>query len=123
MLIMDDFNYFPSVINSVQASIIHIFTGNASTSQIVIDIFKKGILYNQNRKLITKFKLSLKYFLDETTLKKLISSLFKIFTMSTANLENEQNMESSGFHESSNVNSTSFYSHFKLCYYHIFFLI
>ncbi len=49
MLIMDDFNYFPSVINSIQASIIHIFTSNASTSQIVVDIFKQGkIFLNSN---------------------------------------------------------------------------
>lgn len=80
-LMVEDFNYFPSIINSVQTSILHIFTVNTNASQIVVDFLKE----------------------DEVILKKLFNSMFKIFSMSTNNLENEQDMESSSFHESSNI--------------------
>lgn len=39
-LMMEDFNYFPSVINSIQTSILHIF--KSSSSQTVVNILKQG---------------------------------------------------------------------------------
>ena len=41
-LMIEDFNYFPAVINAIQASILHIFTMNSSTSQSAIEILKQG---------------------------------------------------------------------------------
>lgn len=78
-LMMEDFNYFPSVINSIQTSILHIF--NSSSSQTVVNILKQ----------------------DENVLKKLFESLFKIFTLTSNNLENEQDVNSSNFNETSHI--------------------
>jgi len=42
-LMIEDFNYFPSVINAVQASLLHLFTlDSRNNSHTVIDILKQG---------------------------------------------------------------------------------
>ena len=76
----DDFNYFPSITNAVQTSLLHLFTLPNSSSMIV-DIIKS----------------------DENVLKRLITTSTKLYTISISSLENEQNLDSVTFKDDIDV--------------------
>ena len=79
-LMFDDFNYFPSITNAVQTSLLHLFTLPNSSSMIV-DIIKS----------------------DENVLKRLITTSTKLYTISISSLENEQNLDSVTFKDDIDV--------------------
>ena len=106
-LMMEDFNYFPSVINSIQTSILHIF--NSSSTQTIINILKEGDIIYRIIYWVNSWVNFDSFFVDENILKKLFGALFKIFTLTSNNLENEQDTDSTNFCESSHVNKILLY--------------
>jgi hypothetical protein len=66
---LNDLSYFPSTINSIQISILHLFSLDNASMTWCLDILKS----------------------DEKILKSLINTLCKIFTLSSSNLDKENN--------------------------------
>lgn len=66
---LNDLSYFPSTINSIQISILHIFTFDNASSNWCIDILKS----------------------EEKVLKCLVNTLCKIFKLSSSNLDRAKN--------------------------------
>ncbi len=84
-LVADDFNYFPSIINSIQSCLLHLFVLNMDSE--AVDAFLNGAN-------------------ERAHLKKLVGTLCKIFAKSCVNLEAQWTNESSSsveFEENSNV--------------------
>ena len=72
-LMLNDLSYFPSIINSIQISILHLFTLDNASSTWCIEILKS----------------------DERLLKSTINTLCKIFKLSASNLDKEENKSES----------------------------
>jgi hypothetical protein len=70
---LNDLSYFPSIINSIQISILHLFTLENASLAWCIDILKS----------------------DEKLLKSVINTLCKIFKLSASNLDKEENKSES----------------------------
>lgn len=66
---LNDLSYFPSTINSIQISILHLFSLDNASMTWCLDILKS----------------------DENLLKSLINTLCKIFKLSASNLDKENN--------------------------------
>lgn len=77
-LVLDDFNYFPAIINSIQTALLHVFKLDADLSV--------GILKS-----------------NENVLKRLVLNLCKIFTKSTNNLEDDNFRKTSSFKDCVNA--------------------
>ena len=83
---LNDLSYFPSIINSIQNSVLHLFTLNSSSAAWSIDILKS----------------------DEKLLKTFVNTMCKIFKLSTSNLDKENQNESIALKQEEHLNREVF---------------